>query len=77
MFFLVEEELYFRFQITEVRLKNGLQSYDFLEKVAFNCLSILVNRPERNGEDDEGSPVDDVDEEIGEEIDVECDGEED
>ena len=73
MFFLVEEELYFRFQITEVRLKNGLQSYDFLEKVAFNCLSKLVNRPEHNGEDDEGSPVDDVDEEI----DVECDGEED
>ena len=37
----------------------------------------LVNRPENIGEDDEGSPVDDADEEIGEESDVECDGEED
>ena len=45
--------------------------------MAFNSLSKLVNRPENIGEDDEGSPVDDVDEEIGEESDVECDGEED
>ena len=45
--------------------------------MAFNFLSNLVNRPENIGEDDEGSPVDDVDEEIGEESDVECDGEED
>ena len=45
--------------------------------MAFNFLSKLVNRPENIGEDDEGSPVDDVDEEIGEESDVECDGEED
>ena len=49
----------------------------FFENVAFNFLSKLVNRPENIGEDDEGSPVDDVDEEIGEESDVECDGEED
>ena len=40
-------------------------------------MSKLVNRPENIGEDDEGSPVDDVNEEIGEEIDVECDGDED
>ena len=40
-------------------------------------MSKLVNRPENIGEDDEGSPVDNVDEEIGEESDVECDGEED
>ena len=45
--------------------------------MAFNFLSKLVNRPENVGEDDERSPVDDVDEEIGEESDVECDGEED
>ena len=45
--------------------------------MAFNFLSKLVNRPENIGEDDEGSPVGDVDEEIGEESDVECDGEED
>ena len=45
--------------------------------MAFNFLSKLVNRPENIGEDNEGSPVDDVDEEIGEESDVECDGEED
>ena len=45
--------------------------------MAFNFLSKLVNRPENIGEDDEGSPVDDVNEEIGEESDVECDGEED
>ena len=45
--------------------------------MAFNFLSKLVNRPENIGEDDEGSPFDDVDEEIGEESDVECDGEED
>ena len=45
--------------------------------MAFDFLSKLVNRPENLGEDDEGSPVDDVDEEIGEESDVECDGEED
>ena len=45
--------------------------------MAFNFLSELINRPENIGEDDEGSPVDDVDEEIGEESDVECDGEED
>ena len=45
--------------------------------MAFNFLSTLVNRPENIGEDDEGSPVDDVDEEIGEESDVECAGEED
>ena len=44
--------------------------------MAFNFLSELVNRPENFGEDDEGSPVDDADEEIGEESDVECDGEE-
>ena len=49
----------------------------FFENVAFNFLSKLVNRPENIGEDDEGSTVDDVDEEIGEESDVECDGEED
>ena len=45
--------------------------------MASNFLSKLVNRPENIGEDDEGSPFDDVDEEIGEESDVECDGEED
>ena len=45
--------------------------------MAFNFLAKLVNRPENIGEDDERSPVDDVDEEIGEESDVECDGEED
>ena len=45
--------------------------------MAFNFLSKLVNRPENIGEDDEGIPFDDVDEEIGEESDVECDGEED
>ena len=45
--------------------------------MAFNFLFKLVNRPKNIGEDDEGSPVDDVDEEIGEESDVECDGEED
>ena len=45
--------------------------------MAFNFLSKLVNRPENIGEDDEGSPVDDVDEEIGEESDVEYDGKED
>ena len=45
--------------------------------MAFNFLSKLVDRPENIGEDDGGSPVDDVDEEIGEESDVECDGEED
>ena len=45
--------------------------------MAFNFLSKLVNRPENIEEDNEGSPVDDVDEEIGEESDVECDGEED
>ena len=45
--------------------------------MAFNFLSKLVNRPENIGEDDEVSPVDDVDEEIGEESDLECDGEED
>ena len=45
--------------------------------MAFNFLSKLDNRPENTGEDDEGSPVDDVDEEIWEESDVECDGEED
>ena len=39
--------------------------------MAFNFLSKLVNSPENIGEDDEGSPVDDVDEEIGEESDVE------
>ena len=44
---------------------------------SFNFLSKLVNRPENIGEDDEGSPVDDVDGEIGEESDIECDGEED
>ena len=49
----------------------------FFENVAFNFLSKLVNRPENIGEDDEGSPVDDVDEVIGEESDAECDGEED
>ena len=43
--------------------------------MAFNFLSKLVNRPENIGEDDEGSPVDDVDEAIGKESDVECDGE--
>ena len=45
--------------------------------MAFNFLSKLVNRPENIGENDEGSLADDVDEEIGEESDVECDGEED
>ena len=45
--------------------------------MAFNFLSELVNRPENIGEDDKGSAVDDVDEEIGEESDVEYDGEED
>ena len=45
--------------------------------MAFHFLSKLVNRPENIGEDNEGSPVDDVDEEIGEESDIECDGEED
>ena len=45
--------------------------------MAFDFLSKLVNIPENIGEDDEGSPVDDLDEEIGEESDVECDGEED
>ena len=45
--------------------------------MAFNFLSKLVNRPENIGEDDKGSPVDDVAEEIGEESDAECDGEED
>ena len=45
--------------------------------MAFNFQSKLVNRPENIGEDDEGSPVDDVDEEIGEESDVESDGEQD
>ena len=45
--------------------------------MAFNFLSKLVNRPENIGENDEGSPVDDVDDEIGEESDVECDREED
>ena len=49
----------------------------FFENVAFNFLSKLVNRPENIGEDDGGSPVDDVDGEKGEESDVECDGEED
>ena len=48
-----------------------------IEERAFNFLSKLVNRPENIGEGDEGSPVGDVDEEIGEESDVECDGEED
>ena len=45
--------------------------------MAFNLLSQLVNRPLNDEEEDEGSPVDDVDEEIGEESDVECEGEED
>ena len=35
--------------------------------MAFNFLSKLVNRPENIGEDDEGSPINDVDEENGEE----------
>ena len=35
--------------------------------MAFNLLSQLVNRPLNDEEEDEGSPVDDVDEEIGEE----------
>ena len=45
--------------------------------MAFSFQSKLVNRPGNIGEDDEGSPVDYVDGEIGEESDVECDGEED
>ena len=45
--------------------------------MAFNFLSKLVNRPKNIGEDNGGSPIDDVDEEIGVESDVECNGEED
>ena len=44
--------------------------------MAFNSLSKLVNRPENIGEDDKGALFT-VDEEIGKESDVECDGEED
>ncbi|GFO50176.1 hypothetical protein PoB_007668100 [Plakobranchus ocellatus] len=43
--------------------------------MAFDLLSQLVCRPVIDDDEDEGSPVDDVDEEIGEESDVECDGE--
>ncbi|GFO03785.1 hypothetical protein PoB_003029000 [Plakobranchus ocellatus] len=43
--------------------------------MAFNLLSQLVGRPVINDDEDEGSPVGDVDEEIGKESDVECDGE--
>ena len=73
MYFLVEEELYFRFQVTEVRLKNGLQSYEFLKtRLSTFCLNLSIDL-KNIGEDDEVD-VDDVDEEIGEESDVECDG---
>ncbi|GFO00546.1 hypothetical protein PoB_002705100, partial [Plakobranchus ocellatus] len=43
--------------------------------MAFDLLSQLVGRSVIDDDEDEGSPVDDVDEEIGEESDVECDGE--
>ena len=44
MFFLVEEELYFRFQFTEVRLKNRLQSYDFLKTwLSTFCLNLSID----------------------------------
>ncbi|GFO26057.1 hypothetical protein PoB_005256200 [Plakobranchus ocellatus] len=43
--------------------------------MAFDLLSQLVGRPVIDDDEDEGSPVDDIDEEIGEESDVECDGE--
>ncbi|GFO11255.1 hypothetical protein PoB_003776000 [Plakobranchus ocellatus] len=43
--------------------------------MAFDLLSQLIGRPVIDDDEDEGSPVDDVDEEIGEESDVECDGE--
>ena len=79
LYFLVEEELYFHFPFTNYRseIEERAAKLQFFENMAFNFLSKLVNRPENIGEDDEGSPVDDVDEEIGDESDVECDGEED
>ena len=43
--------------------------------MAFNFLPQFVNRPENIEKGDEGNPFVDVDEEIGEEGDVECDGE--
>ena len=65
------------FSVYRSEIEKRAAKLRFFENVAFNFLSKLVNRPENIGEDDEGSPVDDVDEEIGEESDVECDGEED
>ena len=57
-------------------MKKGLQSYDFLKTwLSTFCLNLSIDL--KILEDDEGSPVDDVGEEIGEESDVECDGEED
>ncbi|GFO26056.1 hypothetical protein PoB_005256100 [Plakobranchus ocellatus] len=43
--------------------------------MAFDLLSQLVGRPVIDDDEDEGSPVDDIDIEIGEESDAECDGE--
>ena len=59
------------------QIGNQVEKLQFLGNVAFNLLSQLVNRPLNDEEEDERSPVDDVDEEIGEESDVKCDEEED
>ena len=65
------------FTVYRSQIGNQVEKLRFFGDMAFNLLSQLINRPSNDEEEDEGSPVDDVDEEIGEESDVECDGEED
>ena len=58
--------------------ETELGDHDFcLSQSHYTDIDPTSRKRENIGEDDEGSPVDDVDEEIGEEIGVECDGEED
>ena len=65
------------FSVYRSEIEERAGKLSIFENMAFNFFSKLVNRPENIGQDDEGSPVDDVDEELGEESDVKCDGEED
>ena len=44
MYFLAKEELHFRFQFIEVRLKKGLQSYDFFKTwLSTFCLNLSID----------------------------------
>ena len=64
----------FSFTVYRSQIGDGVAKLHFFGNVAFNLLSQLVNRP-LNDEEDEESLIDDIDEEIREESDVECDEE--